>query len=219
MSRVSVVIPCHNAEPYIVQAIDSIRRQTHQNWELIIVDDGSSDASVEVIEACGCPLKLLRQSASGPGAALNLGMVHCTGEYVAFLDADDLWVETKLELQLQALRENPSWQGAFCQVEQFRHEDGATLSISAGPHRGALLVSRSACQQVGLYRVDLKVGEFLDWYGRAQDQGLLLGSLAHPLYRRRIHDTNLGIRARDSRKDYVTVLKQMLDRRRAQNAE
>ncbi len=219
MSLVSVVIPCHNAEPYIVQAINSVRRQTHQDWELIVVDDGSSDASVEAIEACGCPLKLLRQPASGPGAALNLGMAHCTGEYVAFLDADDLWVETKLEQQLQALGQNPTWDGVFCQVEQFLHEDGSRHSISAGPHRGALLIRRSACEQVGRYRMDLKVGEFLDWYGRAQDQGLLLGSLARPLYRRRIHDTNLGIRARDSRKDYATVLKQMLDRRRAQNAE
>ena len=102
---VSIITPCYNSAAYIKETIDSVRRQTYNNWEMIIVDDCSTDNSVEIIESHikeDARIRLvIRGKNSGVAAARNDAMKLARGQYVAFLDSDDEWMEEKLEKQIQ----------------------------------------------------------------------------------------------------------------------
>jgi glycosyltransferase involved in cell wall biosynthesis len=100
MARVSVIIPAHNAEAYIEETIRSALAQTHADLEIIVVDDGSTDRTAERVRAFGDRLVLRVQPNAGVAAARNTGARLATGEWLAFLDADDLWEPEKTERQL-----------------------------------------------------------------------------------------------------------------------
>ena len=102
IARVSLIVPAHNAAPHIESAIASVRAQTYSDWELIVVDDGSHDATWELLQAAAGPhVRALRtERATGPAAARNLALAQATGELVAFLDADHLLLPRYLESQL-----------------------------------------------------------------------------------------------------------------------
>lgn len=103
-TTVSVVIPCYNAAAYLREAVESALGQTHPPLEVVVVDDGSTDDSAAIAESYGAPVRVLREPTSkqGPGVARNRGIEESRGDWVAFLDADDLWEAAKLEKQLAA---------------------------------------------------------------------------------------------------------------------
>ena len=106
---VSVIMPAYNAELYIGEAIESVVNQTFRSWELIIINDGSTDATEKIIldfERKDKRIKYLFQENGKQGKARNLGITHSIGTYIAFLDADDLWVENKLAIQVNYLIAN-----------------------------------------------------------------------------------------------------------------
>lgn len=103
MPRVTVVIPAFNAEQTVGPALDSVLSQTYSDLEVLAVDDGSTDGTSTVISTYGPPVHLLRTNNQGVSSARNLGIQQASGEYVAFLDADDLWEPDKLERQLALL--------------------------------------------------------------------------------------------------------------------
>jgi glycosyltransferase involved in cell wall biosynthesis len=100
MHQVSIIIPTYNSEEFISEALDSVKNQTFQDFEIIVVDDGSSDSTREIVKGHPTNPKLLEQKNSGPASARNRGIGLAHGKYVAFLDADDLWCSTKLEKQI-----------------------------------------------------------------------------------------------------------------------
>jgi glycosyltransferase involved in cell wall biosynthesis len=105
---VSVIVPLFNKAPYVQRAIDSIVRQTHADFELIVVDDGSTDGGDRLVEAMHDPrLRLIRQSNAGPGAARNTGIAAASGSLLAFLDADDEWMPTFLERNVALIEAEP----------------------------------------------------------------------------------------------------------------
>jgi len=101
--RVSVIVPCFNAADYVGQALDSALGQTHGNVEIIVVDDGSTDSTPEVLAGYADRVRILRQQNSGSAAARNRGIDAATGELIAFLDADDFWFPDKLQMQVSHL--------------------------------------------------------------------------------------------------------------------
>ena len=103
MARVSVVIPAYNAERFIAEAVDSALAQLHPDVEVIVIDDGSSDGTARILEAYGPAIRVHRQPNTGVGAARNTGARLATGDWVAFLDADDVWAPRKIEAQLSAV--------------------------------------------------------------------------------------------------------------------
>ncbi len=100
-ATVSVVIPAYNSAKYVGNAIESALAQTYPATEIIVVDDGSTDNIAEVVNKYAAPVKLIRQSNGGPGAARNLGVRESNGEWIALLDADDTWLPNKLERQMR----------------------------------------------------------------------------------------------------------------------
>ncbi len=105
---ISVVIPCYNAAAFLRATIESILGQTQPVLEVIVVDDGSADDSANIAESFGPPVRVIRQPNQGESAARNRGIEAAGGDWVAFLDADDLWLPTKVELQAEAIRSAPA---------------------------------------------------------------------------------------------------------------
>lgn len=101
--KVSIIVPVYNAEKYIRETIDCVKAQTYENWELVLVEDGSTDESLcilETVERQDGRIRVIRQENGGAAKARNHGLSKAAGRFVAYLDADDLWSPDKLEKQL-----------------------------------------------------------------------------------------------------------------------
>lgn len=220
---VSVIIPVYNAEQYVAQAIESVLVQNYRPLEIIAVDDGSTDESATVVKNFSS-VQYYFQSNGGISAARNRGIEQARGEFFAFLDADDLWVEDKLALQMSAFNNDPNLDIVFGHVQQFHSPELETSSANPTPASeslmpghipSAMIIKRDSFFRVGLFETNWKLGEFASWYLRSLEEGLRNIMLPDLVTLRRIHQTNVGIRQRQEIKDYVRILKASLDRRRA----
>lgn len=193
-SHVTVVIPCFNAEKFIGEAVESVFSQTHKDWDLIVIDDGSTDSSLQVVAELSASRAGQVQVLSGPnrGAchARNLGIQKAQGEFIALLDADDFWSSSKIEKQVQFLNKNPSvigvttgyllWGSASSKETIFRDfhwtrrelSRWAMLGSSAPALNSTLLVRREALLNVGGFDEALvSFAEDLDLAWRLSDYG------------------------------------------------
>ena len=130
MPTISVIVPAYNAERTILETIKSVLQQTFSDFELIIINDGSTDQTVELLDTVeDSRLKIFDYENGGTSVARNRGLAHATGEFIAFLDADDLWTSDKLQLQLAALQQHPeagvaySWAYYMDEQGKFFHAD------------------------------------------------------------------------------------------------
>lgn len=221
--KVSVIVPCHNAADYLKDALESLLSQQPPPWEVIVVDDGSSDASAAIAESFGPPVHCHRQHNQGIAATRNKGLSLAKGELLAFLDADDLWPEGSLATRLQKLAEDPRLDGVFGQVEAFaspelsaeeRSRLHVPVGVLAGRVAGAMLLQRKAFERVGGFDIGFTVGETMDWVARAEESGIVLGQLDQVVVRRRIHSTNTVRKAESLKSDYLRLLRASLARRR-----
>lgn len=221
--KVSAIVPLYNARPYIGAAIDSILGQTRPPDEVIVVDDGSSDGGADIVAGYGEAVRLLRQENLGPATAINRALGLAVGEYIAFLDADDLWVPGKLALQVPVLAEDPSLDGVFGHVVQFLSEDvppeEARYAVPEGPmvgiHRASLLMRRTAFDRYGLFDETFTSSDFVNWWARASALGFRFRTLDDVVLRRRIHTTNMGIvRRHEQQQESLAGLRDALALRR-----
>lgn len=111
--QVSVVIPTYNSSKYLSQAIDSVLAQTFSDLEVLVIDDGSTDDTEQLVGRYSSPIKYIRQPNSGVSIARHRGIAESVGRYVAFLDADDIWLPHKLERQLGELKNNPGFRACY----------------------------------------------------------------------------------------------------------
>ncbi|MDY7012475.1 MAG: glycosyltransferase [Cyanobacteriota bacterium] len=132
MPLISVLIPVYNGEKTIRETIQSILDQTFQDFEIIAIDDGSTDSTVEIINQFQDDrIKVFSFANSGPNASRNRSLDRATGEYVSFIDADDLWTPNKLESQLKALQDFPKAAVAYSWTD---HIDRNGQFLYPGPH-------------------------------------------------------------------------------------
>jgi glycosyltransferase involved in cell wall biosynthesis len=221
--RIEVIIPVYQGGAYLAQAIESVLAQSYPAVRIIVVDDGSTDATAQVAARFGPPIHYQYQAQRGASAARNRGVELVQGEYIAFLDADDLWTADKLEWQVSALRNDPVPDMVFGQVQQFHSPDlpaemKARIACPAQPMPGyipdTLLMRCETFKRVGPFDERWRTGEFLDWYLRAIDMGLRSVMLPQIVTQRRLHRANHGITGRETRSDYHRILKASLDRHR-----
>ncbi|MEM6611938.1 MAG: glycosyltransferase family 2 protein [Cyanobacteria bacterium P01_C01_bin.72] len=133
MKLVSVIVPVYNVENYIAQTIKSVLNQTYSNFELLIIDDESPDSSIEICQQFDDPrLKIVRQQNRGLAGARNTGIRHAQGDYLAFLDADDLWLPEKLAQHVKHLESAPQVGVSFSR-SQFIDDQGKALGIYQMP--------------------------------------------------------------------------------------
>jgi glycosyltransferase involved in cell wall biosynthesis len=220
--RISVVLPVYNRARYVGEAIASVLGQILPPDELIVVDDGSTDDSVAVVERHAGPgVRILRRTNGGIGAARNSGLRAATGDLIAFIDSDDVWQHDKLARQSRVLQEHADVQLVFGHLVEFLSPERAdelagTLRIAHDPVPGmiatTLLVRRDALERVGLFDESLRVGEFIEWMARARDLGLVSHVLPEVVARRRVHGDNTVLTRGNA--DYLRMIKSTLDRRR-----
>jgi glycosyltransferase involved in cell wall biosynthesis len=224
-NHISVIIPAYNAERYLGEAITSVFAQTHRPHEIIVIDDGSTDDTANVAQSFSPSVRYEWQPNGGASAARNRGIESATGNFLAFLDADDLWTENKLAHQLAAFERDPALKMVFGHVQQFYSPElGEEIKkriklpaeIMRGFHPGAMLIKREAFFRVGLFNPALQLGEVVDWHVRAMELGLKTLMLTDVVMKRRLHQTNQGIYKREARVEYLQILKASLDRRRKQ---
>jgi glycosyltransferase involved in cell wall biosynthesis len=178
MSLISVIIPVYNGEKTIKQTIESVFQQTFTDWELIVIDDNSQDSTLEIVHSFqDSRLKVFTYPNSGVSASRNRGITQATGEFISFLDADDLWTPDKLESQLKALQENPqagvaySWTDWIDESGKFLR-NGGHITVNGNAYQQLLvrdfiesgsnpLIRRQAFHEVGGFDEKLAHGE--DW--------------------------------------------------------
>ncbi len=213
-SLVSCVIGVFNGERYLDETLDSVFDQTHRPIEVIVADDGSTDGTARIARSRGSQVVYLHQDNAGHAAARNLGLSAASGEFVAFVDADDLWHQDKLERQLTRFRRRPELDVAFAHLRNFRgDQEGAALP---GYTSVTMLARRGAFATVGVFDTSLRHGNDRDWFMRAAEAGMVTELLPDVLVRRRLHDANRSAALGDaSRAEYLRILKASLDRRRA----
>ena len=226
---ISVMIGVYNAAPYLGEAIESALAQTRPPFEVIVVDDGSTDGSGDVARSFGSSVMVVSQENAGNGSARNHAVRLASGDLFAFLDADDRFTPDKLALQSRALEADEELDVVFGHVREFISpeltEEQRGLVRPPAPEPMAwtapnlMLIRRASFMRVGPFAEDLKVGVTVDWYARATEAGLRSEMLPDVLLERRLHLTNNGLRERDSRAQYLHVLKASLDRRRARAQE
>ena len=136
---VSVVIVTYNKEATVGAAIESVLRQTYQDLEILVVDDGSMDRTAERARAFGDQVRYLYKQNGGTGSARNLGIAQARGEYVAFLDGDDLWLPRKLEVQMAAFDREPTVLGVQCSAYCVNDELEVIEQRACDPARDSLL--------------------------------------------------------------------------------
>jgi len=222
---VSFIIPTHNYGHYLLEAIESALAQTYDNFELIVVDDGSTDGTRQLIEPLRDRLRYVRRNQGGPSAARNTGIMASRGQLIAFLDADDVWLPHKTALQVSYLVEHPEV-GLVCGRTQAmedndRRRPGATgdqpprragervMQFAAGAaftelflhHRNyvatsTVMLRRKCLDLVGMFDESLRRVEDFNLWLRV-GRCFALARLPHALARHRRHGSNLA-RDRDA---------------------
>lgn len=222
---VSVVIPTHNHGTYLLDATKSVLSQTYSNLELIIIENGSTDSTIQVLETINEPrVRAISLESHGAALARNTGVGLAQGELIAFLDADDFWLPEKLSLQIQAAESAypdaaESWM-CFTHLQEFIDPGNLTPVHEPRLLRGAsatsMLIPRIAFETVGTFNETLAVGEFIDWYDRARQVLSLELNVPESLVMRRVHTGNSGKTQLLNPNSYAVTMKSILDRRRAQ---
>lgn len=210
---VSVVIPAYNAARYLAAAVDSILAQTRPPLEIIVINDGSTDNTLEVAQSFGPRVHVISQPNGGISVARNAGIAAARGSLIALQDADDLALPRRIELQAAALEADAELELVLAHIIKFSHAGDCPKQPGCVP--GIVMARRSLFDRVGLFDPEVKLAEFLDWYARAREMGLKERMLPEVLMRRRIHDDNIGVREAHLKGNYARILKASLDRRRA----
>ena len=198
---ISCVIPVFNGERFLGEALESVLAQTYQPVEIIVVDDGSTDGTAEVAAHYHKQISFLRQSNQGPATARNLGLSVARGEYIAFLDGDDLWHPEKLKGQIKRLQEHPEIDLCFTRFQHFwvpelaeeaERYQGHPLSHPLSAYlMSSLLVRYTVFEKFGQPDNGLRGNENLIWYFRAAGRGAVIEVVPDVLTHRRIHGTNI----------------------------
>lgn len=219
----TAAIPVRDGEAYLAEAIESVLAQSRPCGQVVVVDNGSSDRSAEIAASFAPVVEIVAEPRPGIGAARNAALRAARGDYLAFLDADDLWEVEKTALQLAAFEAEPGLQLVFGHVRQFvspdlSAEQADALRVPAEPqsgqHIGAMLARRAAVEAIGPWPQDVRVSDGLTFLLRARELGLAQAMLAETVTLRRVHGGNHSLSNRDERREFARHLKRSLDRRR-----
>ncbi|MEN8127780.1 MAG: glycosyltransferase family A protein [Planctomycetota bacterium] len=203
---ISAVIPAYNAEKYIARAIDSVLAQTCPVNEIIVVDDGSTDNTAAIIKGYGDKVRYIYQPNAGVSAARNAGIEAATGNWIAFLDADDEWLPKKIELQVESLKKCPDLVWATgnyftCSCSEQRRAPRVeptaveTLLKRTGmigdffigskqgmaEHTDTMLIRKDAILAAGLFDTTFSKAEDLDLWWKIAHQNPAIGYISQPI--------------------------------------
>jgi glycosyltransferase involved in cell wall biosynthesis len=209
MTKISVIIPTYNMASYLPEAIESVLAQTYKDLEIIVIDDGSTDNTKEVVVPYLNRIQFLELANGGPSKARNCAIRRSSGEYVAFLDADDTWYPDKLERQMAIFSYRPNhnlvYSDALITSTNDSQEDRLWFSYKRRVKSGwvfsyllnenfitlsSVIVKRDCLERAGLFDEDLKCWEGYDLWLRIAFENQI-GIVNAPLFLKRLHGSNL----------------------------
>lgn len=222
----SVVMPTYNRVLYLQEALASVAEQLYRPLEVIVIDDGSTDATAEIATAffrhTGLPGHYRFQPNQGPAAARNLGLSLASGAWIAFLDSDDLWLPAKTTRQLQLMAACPEAEVIWGGTIPFTGDTPASAAWSAPDHPAQLIIllqsmlfRRAAIERLGLFDRDLRMGEDIEWIMRAAAQPLKVIFHRDPVVCYRRHADSLTSDRDVARRSIITLARRLLERRRS----
>ncbi len=212
MPAISIIIPCRNAARTLASTLGSLIAQSFQDWEAIVIDDGSTDETPELLAATARTDRRLRvvggSGGRGPSAARNLGLRHATSDIIAFLDADDIWDRSRLAKMHQFLSRNADIDIAYSRFAFFSECPGDSPTVSTVPAApltvlallkenlvgtmSNVVIRRAAMQRIGGLRSDLSHGEDREWLVRAAAKGARILGLDETLLYYRTSSSGLS---------------------------
>lgn len=210
MPGVSLIIPCCNQSAFVAAAIQSALAQSVPPDEVILIDDGSTDASAAECARFGDAVRIVRQDNRGAAAARNAGVALSHHPLLAFLDADDLWPADSLAHRLALIASGADI--AFGAVRQFG--PGRRGPPSAGRLAGAMLIRRAAFDRVGPFDDSLRSAEVIDWVARADFLGCVSAGTPATVLHRRIHGANMMLVEEGTAARQLSVLRAQVARKR-----
>jgi len=219
---VSVIIPVYNGERFINDAVDNILAQNYNPLEIIIVDDGSTDRTEEIVNQISFDIRYFKQKNDGPASARNRGIRDASGDFIVFLDVDDLWPENNLNLLVDEMLKDTDAEviRGYAQLMEYNADNG-NYDFAGNPKEafpnyiGAAIYRKSAFRKVGLFDATLKYGEDTDWFNRANELNLKVERLEDITLQVRRHGKNMTHGKNLIELNTVRVLKKAIDRKRA----
>lgn len=192
---ISVIIPVYNTEKYVADAISSVLAQNYPNLEIIVVNDGSTDGTLEVLKSFGDKIKIINQENQGQSVARNIGVQQSRGSIIGLLDADDIWTTNHIELLLPHLmgdnaydiaRGYTQWVTQLGTVNEIRQEPvWQPVSLGAG------LYKKSIFDTVGWFDPEMRQGQDLDWAIRCRECNCKEKMITETTQMYRRHENNL----------------------------
>lgn len=222
-SLLSVIIPVFNGERFITDAIQNVLDQKFHPIEIVVIDDGSTDGTRLKVQAFGSQVTYAYQDNQGPAAARNKGIGLARGDFIGFLDSDDLWTEGRLEILFSKFRSSPSLEVVMGHTRVEPLADAGTippklLEPHVVPLFGCGIYRRSVFEKVGALDSSLRFSEDQDWFLRLKEQNIHMVIVKEVTLIRRRHADNMTEGAGWGDVNILKVLKMSLDRRR-QNKE
>jgi glycosyltransferase involved in cell wall biosynthesis len=219
---VSAIITVFDGEDFVGEAIRSVLAQDYRPLETIVVDDGSTDATAEVVRQFES-VRYIHQPNQGPSVGRNTGVAAASGDFMAFLDSDDLWLSNKLSVQIAYHLEHPEvgytiTMQRLVLVPGMERPSWLQSHLLDNDHVGyfpsALVVRSSVVNQVGGYDPSFRSGEGADWFARAKDLGIPMAIIDETLLLKRVHARNVSQEVDRSRAGVLRTLKASIDRQR-----
>lgn len=224
MPSVSVIVPVFNGASFLAGAVANIRGQSRPPEQIIVVDDGSTDDSLAVARSLGADVTVLTQKNGGPPAARNRALEVVAGDFVTFLDVDDLWPPDKLAEQLQFFSDHSATDLVLGQTRLLMEAGGetplreGTQEDAATPLHlfliGAALFRRSAFERIGVFDVSKRYADDLDWFLRARESALQFHLMPRLALIKRCHADNLTRGKSIADMGLAAVIRASLARRR-----
>ena len=214
---ISVIVPVFNGASFIAEALDSVLAQAYDPLEIIVVDDGSTDDTAVVVQKFGASVSYYYQSNRGSGAARNYGVRLARGNWLAFLDADDVWAGDKLQKQTAVFQQDPTVELVWGHVVEFvgaLPDDRTRETAVPGHHPGTMLIRRDTFTYIGGYSETYIKSEVVEWMSRVLHHKIRQVMLPDVVMYRRLHQTNKGKITNQNQQEYLYVLKQHLERQR-----
>lgn len=220
MERLSVIIPAYNAEKYLAEAVDSVRKQ---NWtdeiEIIIIDDGSEDYTLSIAKKLGG--LVISKERGGAASARNLGICHATGELLFFLDADDIVQPGAFENLYKPFRDSNGTMAVFGKAEDFRSPElteaqKKLLITRNAPYGGVLpgcaFIRKEVFNKIGLFDETLKSGETIAWQMALRDAHIPVEAVDFITILRRLHLSNTGrLNKKQEMRNYAAILRRRIN--------
>ena len=204
MVKISIIIPVYNGEKYIREAVDSALNQTYKDFEIIVIDDGSKDSTPNILETYGSKIKWKSQENKGQASAINEGIKMAKGEYIAYLDADDVCLPERFENQVKYLDEHSNVGLVYSDSYQINENGKIQRIMKSRPHdnfvllqnnyipRIAVMHKRECLNGVGLFDESITGSDDWDMWIKISEK-FKMGYIGKPLVKYRVHKENISL--------------------------